>query len=97
MTTNFYPGELADIYLYVKDSDSVAFDPDTIDQLEILDSNRSIIRTITTGWTNPAVGTYKYVYNMPLATQYTYIIGRWKYTHGSYTDYEEVKANIRGA
>jgi hypothetical protein len=93
--TTFFPGELADIYLYVKDADGVTFDPDSIDQLEILAPDRSVIATIETGWTNPAVGTYVYAYNMPAA--YHSIIGRWKYTHATYTDYEEVKALIKGA
>ena len=96
MTTTFYPGELADIYLYTKDDGGTAIAA-TVNQLEILAPDRSVITTVTTGWTNPATGTYKYVYSMPTTPQYPYIIGRWKYTYSTLVDYEEVKALIKGA
>ena len=42
MTTTFYPGELADIYLYAKDDDEVAIAV-TVNQIEILAPNRSVL------------------------------------------------------
>ena len=97
--TTFYPGELADIYLYVKDANGVAFDPTTVDSLDILDPSRTSIleAAITTGWENPAPGTYVYTYQTPLTPIYPYIIARWKYTSDGYEDYEEVRINLKGA
>lgn len=97
MTITFFPGEAADIYLYTKNSDGEILAVDSIDQLEILTPDRKVLETITTGFTNPATGTYKYVYNMPATAQDPYIIARWKYTHGDVTAYEEIRANIKGA
>jgi len=91
--TVFQSGEVVKITLNIKDESGNLTQPDTVDSLVIEAPDKTVIETITSGWSNSDVGVYEYVYQLP--EQYSYVIVKWTYTHNNVTDVEKTKIRVK--